>query len=167
VSNQFQALREFIALQNNGDSYIFGHSYGAWIAAYYASQPCGCKGIILEDAPGLAESFADIPANGIDEFKSNMLKSILAINNNKEYVFKNLIDSEFKEDQLTKELLSSISAKTKIIWGSDDKILDKRYAPILNERIKGSTLSIIEGAGHEPHYTNPEEVCKIILEFIG
>ncbi len=167
VSNQFQALREFIALQNNGDSYIFGHSYGAWIAAYYASQPCGCKGIILEDAAGVAESFAEIPANGIDEFKSNMLKSMLAINNNKEYVFKNLIDSDFKEDQLTKELLSSISTKTKIIWGSDDKTVDKRYASILNERIKGSTLSIIEGAGHESHYTNPEEVCKIILEFIG
>ena len=122
VSNQFQALREFIALQNNGDSYLFGHSYGAWIAAYYASQPCGCKGIILEDAAGLAESFADIPESGVEEFKSNMLKSMLAINNNKEYVFRNLIDSDFKEDQLTKELLSSISLKTKIIWGSDDKI---------------------------------------------
>ena len=49
VSNQFQALREFIAAQNNGNSFIFGHSYGGWIAAYYASQPYTCKGIILED----------------------------------------------------------------------------------------------------------------------
>ena len=33
IHAQFQAFREFIALQNNGDSYIFGHSYGGWVAA--------------------------------------------------------------------------------------------------------------------------------------
>jgi pimeloyl-ACP methyl ester carboxylesterase len=166
VSNQFQALREFIALQNNGDSFIFGHSYGAWVAAYYASQPCGCKGIILEDAAGLKENFDQITANGAEDFKEKMLKQLLATNGNKDYVFKNLLDSNFKEDQLTQEILSSIKIPTKLIWGSNDTSVDVAYAKIFNERIKGSTLEVIDGAGHDPHYTNPEDVSKIILEFI-
>src|ERR1700719_471209 len=60
ISSQFQALREFISLQNNGDSFIFGHSYGGWIAAYYASQATTCKGIILEDSAGAKPFFDDL-----------------------------------------------------------------------------------------------------------
>ncbi len=166
VSNQFQALREFIALQNNGDSFIFGHSYGAWVAAYYASQPCGCKGIILEDAAGLKENFDNITANGAAEFKEMMLKQVLATKGNKDYVFNSIIDSDFKEDQLTQELLSAIKVPTKIIWGSNDASVDISYAKIFNQKIKGSILEVIDGAGHDPHFTNPEDVCKIILDFI-
>jgi len=166
VSNQFQALREFIALQNNGDSFIFGHSYGAWVAAYYASQPHGCKGIILEDAAGLKENFDSIMESGAEEFKERMLKQLLATKGNRDYVFNSIINSDFKEDQLTQEMLSSIKVPTKIIWGSNDEAVDIAYAKIFNERIRGSSLSIVEGAGHEPHYTNPEDVCKIIMEFI-
>jgi pimeloyl-ACP methyl ester carboxylesterase len=166
VSNQFQALREFIAAQNNGNSFIFGHSYGGWIAAYYASQPYTCKGIILEDSAGLKETFDSIQKAGEQEFKDNMLKSLLAMNNNKDYVFRSLLDSQFREDQLTKDVMSDIKTKTKIIWGSNDTVLDKSLAQNFLNSIKGSTLSIIDGAGHDPHYTNPGDVAGIILQFM-
>jgi pimeloyl-ACP methyl ester carboxylesterase len=167
VSNQFQALREFIALQNNGDSYIFGHSYGGWIAAYYASQPCSSKGIILEDAAGLKEYFDDITQSGTrEEYNQNMLKSVMTVAGNKEYVFKNILEQDFMEDQLTKELLADIKTRTKIIWGSDDQILDKSLAQTFLKEINGSTLDIIEGAGHDSHYTHPKEVSDIIINFM-
>ncbi len=167
ISSQFQALREFMALRNNGDSFIFGHSYGGWIAAYYASQPYTCKGIMLEGSAGLKENFDAITQTGREEFKESMMKSLLATNGNKDYVFNSIIDSDFKEDQLTNEVLSKIKVPTKIIWGSDDNVVSRSYATIFNESIKGSTISIIDGAGHNPHYTNPEEVAKVILEFIS
>lgn len=167
ITAQFQALREFIALQNNGDSYIFGHSYGGWIAAYYASQPCASKGIILEDSAGLKEQFDSLIQSGkADESKQNMLKSTLMVNNNKEYVMKSIIEADFKEDQLTGDVLSNIKVETKLIWGSEDELVEANYAQIFNKNIKGSSLEIINGAGHDPHYTNPKEVSEIIINFI-
>jgi pimeloyl-ACP methyl ester carboxylesterase len=167
ISNQFQALREFIAMQNNGDSYMFGHSYGGWVAAYYATQPCSTKGIILEDSAGLKEMFDEIIQSGKkDEYIKNLLNTILKVAGNKEKVFKSILESDFGEDQLTSEVLSKISANTKIIWGSDDKIVDVKFAQVFNNYIKGSSLNIVKGAGHEPHYTNAEEVAKLILGFM-
>ncbi len=167
ISAQFQALREFIAMQNNGDSYIFGHSYGGWIAAYYASQPCTSKGIILEDAAGLKESFDSIIKSGKEkEYKEKMLKSVLGLNSNKEYVFKSILDSDFGEDQLTDQVLSNITTKTKIIWGSDDRVLDKSIAQIFQKKIEGSSVSIVDGAAHDAHFTNPKEVSDLIINFI-
>jgi pimeloyl-ACP methyl ester carboxylesterase len=168
ISNQFQALREFIAQQNNGDSYIFGHSYGGWIAAYYASQPCSSKGIILEDSAGLKEQFDQIKQSGKEvDYRADLFRSMMMLANNKEYVFKSILESNFAgEDQLTNEVLSKIKIQTKLIWGSDDKMVDKSYAPMFQNEIKGSSLEIINGAGHDPHYTNPKEVSDIILKFM-
>jgi pimeloyl-ACP methyl ester carboxylesterase len=167
ISAQFQALREFISLQNNGDSYIFGHSYGAWLAAYYASQPCTSKGIILEDAAGVKEQFDSILSMGNkQQHTNNMLNTIMKNSTNKEYVIKSMLDSTFGEDQLTKEVLSNITTRTKIIWGSDDKLVEVAYSDILNKSIKGSSLEIINGAGHDPHYTNAKEVSDIIMGFV-
>jgi len=166
VSIQFQALREFISLRNNGDSYIFGHSYGGWIAAYYASQPYSCKGIILEDANGLKE-IADSIRNR-EEYKKSLLDSLLKVNNNKEYVLKSILDTDlFGEDHLGKEELSMIKKPTLIILGSEDKTLDVRFAKIFAQDIKNSKLEIIEGGGHNSHYTYAEKVRDLILEFIN
>lgn len=169
ISNQFQALREFIAMRNNGDSYIFGHSYGGWVAAYYASQHCTTKGIILEDSAGLKEQFLSIKQSGKEsEYKESLLRAAMMVTGNKEYVFKSIIESNFNgEDQLTSEILSAISSKTKLIWGSEDRMVEKGYAQIFNKEIKDSTLDIIEGAGHDPHYTNAKQVSEIITNFIA
>ncbi|MGI0100921.1 MAG: alpha/beta fold hydrolase [Candidatus Micrarchaeaceae archaeon] len=166
VSAQFQALREFIALRNNGDSYIFGHSYGGWIAAYYATQPCSCKGIILEDSAGLKEQLDAIESAGKEKYIEGMLHMLLSMNNNKESVFRSILESDFNDDRLTSDELSMISAKTQLIWGSDDKLVERRYADSFKDNIKGSTLDIIDGAGHEPHFTNPNEVFGILAKFM-
>lgn len=167
ISNQFQALREFMALRNNGDSYLFGHSYGAWIAAYYASQPYTCKGIILEDAAGIKETFDDIiKRNDVEKYKEMLLHGTLAINNNKDYVMKSILDLNFGQDALTAENLTAISVRAQIIWGGDDPLINKSYAQVLKDGIKNSKLEIIDGAGHDPHYTHPEIVAKIITDFI-
>lgn len=166
ISNQFQALREFVAMQNNGNSFLFGHSYGAWIAAFYASQSAS-KGIILEDAAGQKEFFDEIMGSGkAEEYKEKLLNLAMMTNNNKEFVIKNIIDTDFKEDQLDSELLSSITAKTLILWGSEDRVLDKIYADLLSSKIKDSTLKLIEGAGHEAHFSHPKEVSDLLVAFI-
>lgn len=167
ISAQFQSLREFVALRNNGDSYLFGHSYGAWIAAYYATQPAGCKGIMLEDAAGSKEFFDKQVNEGKEEqYKENLVNLAMMVDGNKEFVIKSIVEAGFREDQLDEKLLSEIHTRTMIIWGAEDKILDKSYAEMFQSRIKGSTLKLIEGAGHDPHYTHAKEVCDLIMQFI-
>jgi pimeloyl-ACP methyl ester carboxylesterase len=168
ISVQFQVLREFIAIQNNGDSYIFGNSYGGWVAAYYASQPCTSKGIILEDAAGLKENFDEINgSNQIDFYRKSMLKQLLEINNNKEYVIKSILYNNFDEDRLTTEMLSEINTRALILWGAQDALISPKYADIFRKKIKNSEMVIIDGAGHEPHYEQPEKTMEELLKFIG
>lgn len=168
ISAQLQALREFIALKNNGDGYLFGHSYGGWIAAYYASQPYTCKGIILEDAGGLKESIDAIISKGKEiEYKDTMFKSAMMMSGNRDYVIKSILESDFGEDQLTGEVLSRIKVPTMVMWGEDDNILDKKFAYMFQQSISGSALSIISGAGHQPHYSDPDKVATELLGFIG
>ncbi len=166
VSMQFQALREFISMQNNGDSYIFGHSYGGWIAAYYATQPYTCKGLILEDCAGLMENFEEMIATGLRKHQEEMMKSVMKLNNNKEYVMKSAIYTNFEEDRLTTEDLAKIRVPTLILWGSNDIMINPKFAKVLQSKIKGSRLEIIDNSGHEPHYEHPEKVKEILLNFI-
>lgn len=164
---QFQALREFIALRNNGDSYLFGHSYGGWIAAYYAAQNASCKGIILEDCAGAKEFFEDIEKSGKkEEYNENLLNLAMMVAGNNEHVLRSIIDSSFKEDQLDAEMLSAISVPTMVIWGKEDKLLDLKYAEFFSNSIKGSTLQVIEGAGHDPHYEKAKEISELLVSFI-
>ncbi len=167
VSVQFQALREFIALQNNGDSYICGHSYGGWVAAYYATQPCAYKGLILEDSPGLSELFNDLSASSeADKHKESVLRLELGEGNN-EAVMRSIIYSNFDVDLLTTQALSEIKRRVLILWGSNDELIPVRYANLFKDKIKGSELKIIDGAGHIPHYDQPAKVASAILDFIG
>ena len=91
VSTQFQILKEFIALKNNQKGYIFGHSYGGWIAAYYAAQPNTCKGIILEDAAGLKSYFDSITDMSMaEDYKEMQIKNAMRLNSNRVHVIKAL-----------------------------------------------------------------------------
>jgi pimeloyl-ACP methyl ester carboxylesterase len=168
VSNQYQALSEFMALQNNGNSILFGHSYGGWIATFYAANPTGCRGIILEDAAGLKEMFdkvKDMGEEGIRQYKEELVKEAMTIAGNREYVIRSVVDADITEDQLDDELLGMITRPTMILWGGEDKIVSPKYAEAFKSKIKGSEVHIIEGAGHYAHFTNPEEVAKYILDF--
>lgn len=54
--------------------------------------------------------------------------------------------------------VASIAAPALIIVGLLDRMTPPKYAAFLHERIAGSELAIIEGAGHLPHVEQPEAV---------
>lgn len=160
---EFQAVREFISTKNLLDSYIIGHSYGAWVAAFYASQQYAstCKGIVLIDAAGLqAEGLGD-ERKRIDE-----IKSLMKLNNNREHVIRSILEN-VGQFRLGPKTLVAIKVPTLIIWGSNDDITEPRYADMFAEQIKNTSKIMIDNAGHNPHYTNPEEVAKLITEFVS
>ncbi len=167
ISIQFQFLREFIALQNNGDSFIFGHSYGGWVASYYASQPCGLKGLILEDTAGIKEQLDDLASSGrLQTDKERLLASVMELNNNKESVMRSAIFSDQQNETISGEMLAAIKKPVRLIWGRNDAIVPLNYGIILSKKLN-SKIDIIDGAGHEPHYEQPAKVKTSLMEFIS
>jgi pimeloyl-ACP methyl ester carboxylesterase len=63
--------------------------------------------------------------------------------------------------------LSNLKLPTLIIVGSLDRLTPPKYATYLNERIAGSTLAIVEGAGHVVMAERPEAVNRSIAEFLA
>ncbi|MGC8537959.1 MAG: alpha/beta fold hydrolase [Candidatus Micrarchaeia archaeon] len=169
IDVQVQAIHEFLESLWILDCYLFGHSYGGWIAAKYASEYDGLHGIMLEDAAGIKEYFVDIIDRGEEaSYKANMLKVLLEINGNDKYVMESIMNADADTSGwLDEAALSKIRCKCIVIWGSNDKVVDIHYSDILISSIKGSAFRMVDGAGHEPHYTNPEEVASIIADFTG
>jgi pimeloyl-ACP methyl ester carboxylesterase len=63
--------------------------------------------------------------------------------------------------------LPQIRAPTLIIHGDQDVLIPPQNAYILHERIPGSRLVIIEGAGHVYFWEKPAESCQAIVEFLS
>ena len=166
VDMQSRMLAELFSGLGIGNPYLFGNSYGGWIAAYYASSNSGYRGLILEDSAGV---FPDDAAdrNHREAAVESMRKYIMESANIDvvEQILRN--SAEEKSAWLTKERLSKISKRTMILWGGEDKILDKKFAYVLGEGIPGSIVHIVDGAGHVPHYTNPGEVAELLLNLIS
>ncbi|BEV71503.1 MULTISPECIES: alpha/beta fold hydrolase [unclassified Paludibacterium] len=61
--------------------------------------------------------------------------------------------------------LDSIQVPTHIIVGTEDRLTPRYQAELLNERIAGSTLALLPGAGHVLHLEAPEAFCRAITGF--
>ncbi|MGA3020699.1 MAG: alpha/beta hydrolase [Candidatus Micrarchaeales archaeon] len=165
LDKQVQVVREFIAGKKLGKSYLFGHSYGGWIAAEIAQDAYKGKGVILEDAVGLSEYFEDVEKGDSESYKEEVLKEALLMNA-REQVIRSTLESNLQSSYLTSKKLNRISVPTLILWGSEDKIVDVKYAKLFNDYIKVSSLEIIQGADHTPHYLHANDVKELLLRFV-
>jgi pimeloyl-ACP methyl ester carboxylesterase len=167
VKNQTLVLGDFIKAENIQNAYLAGHSYGAWVAAYYASTN-EVIGLVLEDTAGLKIAFDQVvAAKRQEEYKSAMYRSIMELEGNKDYVIKSVLDLEFSSEELDDEVLGRIKEPTMIIWGANDILLNPAIGKILHSKMQNSELEIIEGAGHVPHYTKPEEFAEKLVAFLS
>jgi pimeloyl-ACP methyl ester carboxylesterase len=62
--------------------------------------------------------------------------------------------------------LWEIRSPALVITGTDDEIVPPRNSRILHERISGSDLVEIPGAGHGLMYQCPDRFCDCVLEFL-
>lgn len=69
-----------------------------------------------------------------------------------------------KED--LQEYARKISVPTLLIWGDKDTNTPLSDGKRFSELIQGSTLEVLPNIGHSPHRDKPEEVAKLIKEFL-
>jgi pimeloyl-ACP methyl ester carboxylesterase len=77
--------------------------------------------------------------------------------------------STFKNAENAKKLggyLSTLLQPTLLIWGDRDLIFPTPVAESLQQAIPGSKLQLIEGSGHIPMWEAPDEVNRVILDFL-
>ncbi|VVB76896.1 2-succinyl-6-hydroxy-2,4-cyclohexadiene-1-carboxylate synthase [uncultured archaeon] len=167
VAVHVRAVRELMADRGLEDCYLFGHSYGGWIAASMAQQDFAGQGIILEDAIGLKDYFDDAGRErGEAAFKDKWAREARMFNLGKD-VIDGSIGAELSGEFLTEESLSKIRKRTLVIWGDRDTEVDVKYGRLMSEYIAGSRLEIVPGGGHVSHYTNADTVKSVLMEFIA
>ncbi|MFN2264847.1 MAG: alpha/beta fold hydrolase [Anaerolineales bacterium] len=63
--------------------------------------------------------------------------------------------------------LSQIQSPACIVWGTKDLTLNPDSFPSLVEALPHATGKPIQGAGHQPHLSDVEQVNQIIMDFIS
>jgi pimeloyl-ACP methyl ester carboxylesterase len=65
------------------------------------------------------------------------------------------------------ELIATIRAPTLIVWGREDAWVPLRDAGRFAAAIPGSRTVVLEGCGHMPQEERPEEVARLLSEFLA
>lgn len=63
--------------------------------------------------------------------------------------------------------LREISCPTLVVAGSNDTAVPIHHARLLHEGIAGSQLAVVDGADHTLIWTHPDELLRLINEFLG
>lgn len=64
--------------------------------------------------------------------------------------------SSFHENM--RDRLTGLRVPTLVIWGTADPVLPMADGFVVAASVPGAVLHVVQGAGHEPHLTNPEQV---------
>lgn len=164
VKTQLEVLSEVLKTLGIKKPVLFGHSYGGWLAALYTERTGNAKALVLEGSAGL-EEFSKEMHTDQPKYKAEMFKQAMLLNR-KEHVIRSALASNDDKEHLTNSDLESIKVPTLIIWGGDDATVTTKYANIFKEHIKGSILKLVPDGTHTPHYTHPEMIAKMLMEFL-
>jgi non-heme chloroperoxidase len=170
---------------------IYGHSMGSVVAQRIAARhPDRTAGLILEGAfPGLkgnaavdsfyAESIAGLtdpidPAFAREFQASTLVRPVPP-------AFLDLVSSEtcklparawrqILRDMMgfaTDDELAAVRVPAILLWGDRDTFVTRADQDRLLSAIRGSTLTVFEGTGHDPHWEEPKRVADVIAMFVA
>ena len=54
-----------------------------------------------------------------------------------------------------------------VVWGSRDPIVPALHAETVRALVPSARVEVFQGAGHWPHLDEPEEFCRILLDFVA
>jgi pimeloyl-ACP methyl ester carboxylesterase len=63
--------------------------------------------------------------------------------------------------------LRSIRAPTLVVWGGRDVLTPPHLGRQLAAEIPGAELQVIESAGHNPMWDEPERFCELVGDFLN
>ena len=63
--------------------------------------------------------------------------------------------------------LRAVTALTLILWGRDDRFLPASAGEEIHRTLHGSRLAVLPNTGHLPMWERPDEVNRLIIEFLA
>lgn len=186
-------LIAFMDKLNIDKAIICGLSMGGFIALNALDKfPNRFKALILCDTQCIADTaeakekrykiIDEIEIDGAKNFNNVFIKSVFhkdSITNKKELVerLSSVVFSNSKhiimqglvalaERSETCSTLKNIVIPTLIICGREDEVTPLAQSEFMNETIKGSTLMVIDNAGHVSNLEHPDEFNKYLLDFL-
>jgi len=170
---------------------VFGHSMGSVVAQRFAvKHPDRVAGLILEGAfPGLkgnpaVDAFYQGEVAGLtDPIDPTFAREfqVSTIVRPVPEAFIDLVSSESQKlparawKQILQDMmqidttadLARLKVPALLFWGDRDTFVLRRDQDRLVTAIKGSTLKVFEGTGHDPHWEEPARVAALVAEFIA
>ncbi|MGB5758189.1 MAG: alpha/beta hydrolase [Acidimicrobiales bacterium] len=171
--------------------HVIGHSFGAMIAAEMA---CVARhdlttltlvtpfGLWLDEHP-ITDPFAQLPfqltellftdptnastlvAPGVDLESDEGLAEFM-VSNSRRLGTAGKIMFPIPNRRLSKRLYR-ISVPTRIIMAAGDRLITRPYADAWRERIDGSEVVTIDGAGHMVNLEQPDRLASAVTAFLG
>jgi pimeloyl-ACP methyl ester carboxylesterase len=110
--------------------------------------------------------FAAVTFDERPEFVETIVETILANPHPQTpAAFVRQIDAVRDHDTLDR--LDRIACPTLVTVGAEDILVPPRFSRVLHERIRGSRLVLIEGAGHGTFWETPQRFNAICLDFLA
>ena len=186
IADYLKFVQDFCAELKLDGFYLAGHSFGGGVsAAFVAHNPGIVKKLVLIDSAiarkerlGLRQAAAKIMAGGkelflklpfADKLRPMAEKLVYKIAGAHDYQKTSGIMRQTFKNILGEDLISAadfIKIPVLIIWGRDDSSTPLEDAFILEKKIPGAKLKIIDGCGHNPHVTHPRELAGAIDSFL-
>lgn len=173
---------------------LVGLSMGGYVAmSFYRNFPDAVKAMVLADTRASADNeegrqrrFAaaqKAEAEGSAAVAEDMLKVLLGATTHasrpevvervRQIIMKNQpraiaaaqLGMAARPDSM--ELLTKVTRPVMVISGSEDTLSPPYLAEAIQWRVPGSSLTIIEGAGHLPNIECPDEFNEAVIRFLG
>jgi pimeloyl-ACP methyl ester carboxylesterase len=148
---------------------LLGHSYGGRLAMIYSSLYKVDK-LVLVSAAGLKEKLKLDKWFKIKIYKLFKKYSIILKTGSDDYKNSDDIKKKMLVEAVNNDLsnyLDNISTPTLLIYGRNDNVTSLPLARKINEKIKTSSLVVMEGSGHFPYLEEPTIFGLILNSFLA
>lgn len=193
IESQVERLHRFVLGMKLGKVNVAGNSMGGTIAGVYAAKyPQEVSSLALLAPGGIVSpeksEVVKMREKGINPFFINSeedfdrimklafvkvpaiptpVKKEMTARAIRNRAFNEKIAGDFMKKPLSLEpFLPLIQARTLILWGDQDKLLDVSSVPILEKGIKVRRTVIMKDCGHMPMLERPEETAGYYLKFL-
>ena len=165
-------LKEWLQIVGITQADLVGHSMGGYIATEVAAAfPEMVRRLVLVDAlvlpmgPGLVRHTWDLVRTA--RYMSLNFLPVL--------VRDALRAGPFTMVRAVREVLSAdlshrleaVQAKTMVIWGEKDSLLNPALGRELARRLARACFVCVEGAGHNPMWDRPQRFNELLLDFLA
>ncbi len=161
-------IHQFLQALNITHPTFIGHSYGGRLAMIYASLYPVDK-LVLVSAAGLKEKLSLDKLLKIKIYKYFKRHNISLSMGSADYQNSDEIKKKMLVEAVNNDLsdyLYNIDVPTLLIYGRNDKVTSLQLARRINEKIKTSSLVVMEGAGHFPYLEQPTIFSLILNSFL-